>query len=377
MKNRNILSIMALFLSFTVAIAQEEEIESSAVTISGSVDAYFRSNLSAPNRADAYTAPGSSFANLPGFSLGMANLIFAKEGEKSGFVADLVFGPRGADAVFASNPALNIVNQLYVYWNVSDKVTLSFGNFNTYLGYEVISPAANFNYSTSYMFSYGPFSHTGLKADFALSDDVSAMVGVFNPTDLTDFNPTSTYTLGAQLGMKGFYLNFLYGDQDGKLDETFNGAGDTSGGATFQVDLTGGIDLSDKLYLGVNATYNSTGVGEGFDGTTITDLTGDDYGFLGAALYLQVAASDVFSLGTRLEYFSEFAGGAGAIGAYDANGDASIIDITFSGQYKVGDLTIIPEFRLDSGSEDATFFDNDLGPSKSLSSFVLAAVYSF
>ncbi|HAE72380.1 MAG TPA: porin, partial [Flavobacteriaceae bacterium] len=42
----------------------------------------------------------------------------------------------------------NIVNQLYMYWNVSDKVTLTMGNFNTFLGYEVISPAANFNYST-------------------------------------------------------------------------------------------------------------------------------------------------------------------------------------------------------------------------------------
>ena len=75
------------------------------------------------------------------------------------------------------------------------------GNFNTFLGYEVISPAANFNYSTSYMFSYGPFSHTGLKADIALSDDVSLMLAVLNSTDYTESQPIGEdYMFGAQLG---------------------------------------------------------------------------------------------------------------------------------------------------------------------------------
>src|SRR5690606_12000152 len=66
-------------------------------SFSGSVDAYYRANLTAPNDQDAI-APGSAFAQLPGFALGMANLIGSYEGEKVGFVADLVFGPRGSDA---------------------------------------------------------------------------------------------------------------------------------------------------------------------------------------------------------------------------------------------------------------------------------------
>ena len=48
------------------------------------------------------TAFGSSFANNTGFALGMANIIASYEGEKVGVVADLVFGPRGTDATFAS-----------------------------------------------------------------------------------------------------------------------------------------------------------------------------------------------------------------------------------------------------------------------------------
>ncbi|UII23220.1 porin [Fulvivirga ligni] len=393
MKKYYLLLMIATFLGTVEVNAQDDEVEESkpALSISGSVDAYYRLNFSARNKVDdnfGYAAPGTSFANLPGFALGMANIVTSYEGEKAGFVADLVFGPRGEDAVFGS-PLYNagrgssqIVNQLYAYWNVSDAVTLTLGNFNTYLGYEVISPASNFNYSTSYMFSYGPFSHTGLKADFAFSDDVSAMLAIMNPTDMTELNVTGTYTLGAQIGFGGAYLNFLYGDQDGKLDEDFDGPGENSAGTTFQVDLTGGWDLSDAVYLGVNATYNTTSAGEAIDALgQLEDADGDGSGFYGVAGYFQVAASEAFSVGARVEYFKMFNGGlidgsgAAPIG-YDADGDGSVIDLTLSANYKVGNLTIIPEFRLDSTSEDY-FYDKDYEASKSLSSFVLAAVYSF
>jgi hypothetical protein len=320
-----------LFASSIILTAQEKE--EKTFTLSGSVDTYFRGNISGGNFD---TAPGSSFANQPGFALGMINLVAGYEGEKVGFVADMVYGPRGADAVFGS-PAgsAQIVNQLYAYWNVSEKVTLTLGNFNTFLGYEVISPTANFNYSTSYLFSYGPFSHTGIKADIALSENTSLMLAVMNPTDATEFNPTGNYAFGAQLGFSGQYINFL-------LD---NGA--------YEIDFTGGFDLSETFFLGVNAAY----------------FSGDDApGFYGAALYPQIATSDSFKIGLRTEYFVED-GSFGAIGTGVA--DSSVFATTLTGNYSIGSLTIIPELRLDSASEAAFVGD------KSLSSFALAAVYSF
>ncbi|RXG15448.1 putative OmpL-like beta-barrel porin-2 [Leeuwenhoekiella aestuarii] len=359
------------------AFAQEEETSwTDGFTLSGSIDAYFRQNITTLNKVtdQGYPAPGSSFANQPGFALGMANAILSYEKGNVGAVADLVYGPRGTDAVFASTTASSsIVNQLYVYWNVSESVTLTFGNWNTYLGYEVISPAANFNYSTSYMFSYGPFSHSGLKADFALDDNWSAMLAVMNATDFTDFNPSGSYTFGGQLGYStdsgSTFLNLLYGDQDG--DYTDQGMGEGVG-STFQVDLTTGYDLSDSFYLGLNATYNTTEAG---------DLA-DDYGFYGVALYAQAALSDSFSLGLRPEYFSQFGTGINdfdAIGGSDAEGDANVFAVTLSGNAKVGPLTIIPEFRLDSASEDVFLDSYDGTPTftGSLGSFLLAAVYSF
>ena len=381
--------------SITVLKAQDVDVdvvvveeESTPITISGSVDTYYRLNLNSKNNGDG-SAPGTSFANLPGFSLGMVNLIAGYEGEDVGFVADLVFGPRGSDAVFASPyynsgaGTANIINQLYVYWNVSESVTLTMGNFNTFLGYEVISPTGNFNYSTSYMFSYGPFSHTGLKADFALSDEFSLALAIMNPTDLTEFNPFAAYTAGLQLGYAtdaaSVYLNMLYGDQDGPLDLDDIDITDGSGGGTFQIDLTAGFDLSETLYLGLNTTYNTTAADELFDDDgSIIDDDGDAAGFYGVAGYLQLSPSETFAIGLRGEYFGEFAGGveANGIAGLDDNGDGTVFDLTLSTNHKIGNLTLIPELRVDIASEEP-FADIDLDDQNTLASFVLAAVYSF
>jgi hypothetical protein len=393
MKKFQLLLAALLLISATNSFAQEviiiEEEEPSKLTFSGSVDAYFRTNFNGPNKGDNFEAPATSFGNLPGFSLGMANIIATYEGEKVGAVADLVFGPRGEDAVFGSPMygggmagSSQIVNQLYVYWNVSDAVTLTMGNFNTFLGYEVISPTANFNYSTSYMFSYGPFSHTGLKADFALSDNWSLMAAVMNPTDMTEFNIAGTYTLGAQLGYStdagGAYLNFVYGDQDGKLEDDGSLVmNQYSNGQTFQVDLTAGFDVSESIYVGLNTTYNTTAAGETFTGSSISDASGDGAGFLGFAGYLQATTSEMFSIGLRGEYFSVFNGGLEDVVGVNADGDGSVFAATLSGNIRVHkNLTLIPELRMDAMSEDF-FKDNDLNDSKNLSSFMLAAVFAF
>lgn len=333
MKTFNKLFLIATLTTFSYGIAQEEE---KSFNITGTVDTYARYNFA----DDQNQAPGTSFANLPGFSLGMANLIASYEGEKVGFVADLVFGPRGADAVFASSGSSNILNQLYVYYNVSDKLTLTLGNFNTFLGYEVISPAGNFNYSTSYMFSYGPFSHAGIKADISLSDDLSLMLGLLNPTDLTESNPTDQYMFGAQLGYKGQYLNYL------------------SGIGYSQIDYTGGFDLSDNFYLGINATSAS--------------LEEDAGGFSGVALYPQLATSDSFSFGLRAEWFSEDKDFTGVFGAAEADN----FSLTLTGSATVDKLTIKPELRLDTASEEI-FTSSSNEASKKLASFLIAAIYSF
>ena len=332
------LSLFASTLTFaqedeaTTEVAVEETTEEPTFSLSGSIDTYYRSSE---------YAPGTSFGNLPGFALGMANVIVSYEGEKSGFVADFVFGPRGTDAVFNSTGSSNIVNQLYAYYNVSDSFTLTLGNFNTFLGYEVISPVANFNYTTSYMFSYGPFSHTGIKADIAVNDDVSIMLGVLNSTDMTESQPLGEdYMIGAQLGLYGQYINYLGGGSAG----------------VSQIDFTGGFNITDSFYLGLNATSYSDD---------------NEVEFSGIALYPQYSFSDSFALGARYEAFSE--DGLGAIGSVSGEGDNTSFTIT--GSYTSGNMIIKPEIRLDTAS--GQFYSNADGATDSLSTFIVAAIYSF
>ena len=356
------------------------------IKISGSVDAYARVNLNTYNRyyqsGDTdVIAPKTAFADKPGFALGMANVVASYEGEKVGAVVDLVYGPRGEAAVFNAEGSSNIINQAYVYWKPNDKLTLTLGQFNTFVGYEVISPVGNFNYSTSYMFTYGPFNHAGIKANYQINDNWSAMVAVMNPNDKTLFNGTGTYTIGGQLGYtKGsgkVFLNALYGDQDGKLDDDGSTVGDTSAGGTFQIDLNGGVGLGEKFYLGADLTYLSTASGEVYTLTGIKDADSDAAGFWGAALYTQYQASEKFGLGLRTEYFSEYEGGLGALGVYD-DGDASVIDVTLTADVKLAkSLTIKPEIRYDFASEKIFADDKDGSLQKSLGSFLLAAVYKF
>lgn len=361
--------------------AEEEEEDEPKLTFSGSIDTYFHTSFKTTNDyyGGAY-APSTSFADLKGFGLGMVNLITSYGGSKAGFTADLVVGPRGQAAVFGTASGQAIINQAFAYYKFSDKVTLNMGQFNTFLGYEVISPTVNFHYSTSYLFSWGPFNHTGARLDFALDNGVVAKLAVMNPTDIVEFNPVNTYTLGAQIGKTsdagGIWLNFLYGDQDGTLDADAVTAGDASAGKLFQADVTLGYNLSSKFYLGFNASTQSVAVGEeaNLNGEIVT-AGGKASSFFGFAVYPKITLTENFSVGARAEYFAIKNNHLDIIGLSEESGDGSVIEFTISGNYKVGGLTFIPEFRIDKTSENSFTLGSE---SKNLMpSATLAAVYKF
>lgn len=362
------------------AKAEEEEEAEPTFTLSGSLDTYFRTSFNTQNAyyGDAY-APSTSFADLKGFGIGMVNLIASYGGDKAGFTADLVFGPRGQAAVFGTASGQAIINQAFAYYKFSDKVTLNLGQFNTFLGYEVISPTVNFHYSTSYLFSWGPFNHTGARLDVALPGGLVAKLAVMNPTDIVEFNPVNTFTLGGQIGKTsdkgGIWLNFLYGDQDGTLDSETVQPSDASAGNLFQGDVTLGYSLTEKFYLGFNASMQSVAAGEEADlNGDIVDATGDAASFMGVAVYPKFTFSESFALGLRAEYFSVKNGHLGIFGT-DAEGNGSVMEFTLSGNYKMGGLTFIPEVRVDKTSEDSFYKGTEV---KSLMpSLTLAAVYKF
>nr|MBX2816501.1 porin [Saprospiraceae bacterium] len=186
--------ILCLFISGTAvtfaqeeADAAEEEPTSTPLSISGSVDLYYKADFAGTSGAAGNISGGENYTFFApdhnSFSIGMANIILEKSWGNSAFVADVSFGPRGGSSSIGvesvADGSFHIQN-LYVSHAFSDVVTLSAGFMGTFVGYEVISPTANFNYSTSHLFSWGPFQNAGVKLDFALSDKVGLMVGLFN-----------------------------------------------------------------------------------------------------------------------------------------------------------------------------------------------------
>ncbi|MEO6523506.1 MAG: porin [Mucilaginibacter sp.] len=327
------------------------------LVISGSVDTYFKYDFAGKKIANIPT----SFANEQNsLSLGMIDLGLKKTVGKATFVGELSFGPRSNGAIpltspSGSNTAYNIQN-LYVSYNFTDKFNITGGYMATFVGYEVISPVGNFNYSTSYLFTNGPFQNAGVKLTYAFTDKVSLMAGIFNDAwnQYQSVNDMSTF--GAQLmvaPVKGWtaYLNVVAG--------TFSGT---------EFDLTTTYQITDAFKLGLNAAdftapewaFGATGGAKG--------------GFTGAALYPQYAVSKDVTLGLRGEYFKTKTGTFSG-SSLPAPGE-SVTAFTLTANVKAGPLTFIPEVRLDNGSK-TMFVDSKGVATKSASQVVVAAVYAF
>ena len=328
-----ILSAVALIGALTLN-AQDD---APKLSVSGTVDVYGTTNT-----VDGTGTPGLLIANpdkANGFGLGMANTVFSYDGAKSGVVADIAFGPRADDANMAG-----AINQLYAYYNLNEKVTITAGQFNTFLGYEVISPAANFNYSVSYLFNAGPFSHTGVKLDYAASEDLSFLLAVTNAHAITsdDASESGATQYGAQVGYKGQYLNFIYGAYS-----------ETSATDVLFLDYTGGFDLSDSFFVGINAAY------------AYSDE--EEAGYQGAALYLENTFSETFALGLRPEFFSYTS----------ADDSEDVLALTLAASTQLDDnLKLITELRYDS-SDDYKIEGFGPGTEKNATALTIAAVYSF
>jgi hypothetical protein len=339
--------ILITFLASTIITARATTIsDTSKVTpdpplvFSGSVDTYYKADFSGhPNIPTSFANENNSV------SIGMIDLALKKKVGKASFVGELSFGPRSDQSI--PNSVYHIQN-LYVSYDVTNKLNLTAGYMATFVGYEVISPAGNFNYSTSYLFTNGPFQNAGFKATYAFSDKVSLMAGIFNNkwNYYSSLNSTNTAngdvsTFGAQLTVtpvKGWtsYLNLVTGSYSGT-----------------EFDLTTAYQITGAFKLGLNAaTFKAPNNGGGFEGV---------------ALYPQLAVSPAVTFGLRGEYFKV------------KNNGGDVKGITVTSNIKVGPLTIIPEIRFDTKSSafGTVFTDSNGAITNHASQFVLAAVYAF
>ncbi len=347
---KKVVLTLALMLITTLTFAQDTP--TPATTFAGSADAYYKYDFS--DIDNSYT----SFTNSHNsFELGMASIEASHKMGKASVFVDLGFGKRAAQFTYNDDATTFMIKQLNFTYEFSDKFKVTGGSFGTHLGYELLDAVDNKNYSMSYAFTYGPFFNTGVKAQYT-SGKYSFMAGITNPTDFK-----STIEAGSK--QKTFIGQIAYvGDTGSAYFNVTSGSSNPSSDENkTQFDFVGSKKINDKFSLGFNGTYALT------NNDNDSSLDGEWFALVGYANY---AVKETVSLAYRLEYFDakNATPGVGILAG------SSVIGNTLSLNYKVGNLTIIPEIRVDSASEDI-FSDSDLTP-RGLTAFaLLATTYSF
>ena len=330
-----------------------------ALAITGSADFYYRYAFNKPANTTTIPIPYNNLTSFTGshdqIKLGMASVKLEHKTAKVDMVADLGFGPRAKEFSYNDDGITQAIKQLYISYSPTAWLKLTGGTWATHIGYEVLDAYANRNYSMSYMFTNGPFSHTGLRADFTAGKH-GFMIGVSNPTDYREVpkgkennkNMIAQYSYAASDNFKVF-LNYV-------------GGRDVSDTKVHQYDIVINSKITSIFGVGANGTVNKSSVKDG-----------DDYlpskTWYGAALYLNLDPKPWFGLTLRGEYFS------------DKDNvklpTTKVFATTLSANFKVDGFTFIPEFRLDNAKDEIFLKSDGTTFGKSTGSFILAAIYSF
>jgi len=343
-------------LAEDTASVTDKEKKEPTLTITGSVDAYYKYDLS-ETKANSYT----SFTQTHNtFALGMASVKFEHKGGKVGGVADLGFGPRAKDFSYTDDGITQAIKQLYVSYSPADWLKFTMGTWATHVGYELLDPQLNRNYSMSYMFTNGPFSHTGVKAELSKGKH-GVMVGVSNATDYR-IPPDGFMNKKFLLAQYSFapsdnfkiYLNYVGGQNP-----------DTS--KTSQFDAVVTAKLGDKFNIGINGTLNSTQLWDGAKNM-------ESKTWSGVALYLNADPQPWLGFTLRGELFND----KNQFKVFSGSPEGgSIFSGTLSANFKTGGFIFIPEFRLDNANKEILFTDKNGALTNSAASFLVAAIYSF
>lgn len=326
------------------------------LVITGSVDAYYKYDF-AKSTANSLTSFTQTHNN---FALGMASIKFEHKTDKLDAVADLGFGPRAKDFAYTDDGITQAIKQLYVSYSPTNWLKFTIGTWATHVGYELVDPQLNRNYSMSYMFTNGPFSHTGVKAEVSKGKH-GFMLGVANATDYR-IPPTD------QINKKFLIAQYSFAPTDNiKIYLNYVGGQNPDTSKTNQFDAVITAKFSDQFNIGYNGTVNSTQVWDGAKNV-------DSKSWWGSALYFNYDPKSWVGLTLRTELFSDKYQFKAYSGATEGG---TIFSTTLSANFRKGGFLFIPEFRLDNANKNVLFTDKNGAFTKTAANLLFAVVYSF
>ena len=191
------------------------------------------------------------------------------------------------------------VTQAFVQY-ATGPVTLMLGKFVTLAGVEVIASPMNVNFSRSILFGYAiPFTHTGLRATYAVNGHWTIDLGVNNGWDqVSDANKQKTIEYGLDY-TPAPTMNFAVQGYVGREPLAItNNVPSTAQGQRFLLDAIATWNVTAKWTLIANYDYGRQK--DDSPGAAIASYDWD-----GVALYSNYQLAPAWQLSVRGEYFDD------------------------------------------------------------------------
>src|SRR5437773_99202 len=371
-------AVSAAFAAPTLALAQaaraptlSQVLDASGINVSGYVDAgysYANRNVEGGGFTDrVFDSQNNSFA-LHQFGLQVAK-------QPSRGFGGVVNITAGTDAqvihafpeTTAAGASLFDITQAYGQY-ASGSLTLMAGKFVTLAGNEAIWSPSNNNFSRSILFGAIPFTHTGVRAGYAMSNTVTLYGGVNNGWDqLTDANKGKTLELGASITpIRPLTINVT--GYFGQERATTPGAPPTSGVAQDQRQL---------LNVVANYTINNRMSAGGEILSVTQDRAAGSAKYNGLAGYFTYSLNREWRVAARAEMFDDKNGFHFAPAAPFTASDTKYKEVTGTLAYLPNSsVELRTELRVDQAN-NAVFRNSDGTTAKSLQTLGFQGIYKF
>ena len=336
MKSKTILTVF-LFMSILSNAQSDTSAKAplAATTYTIYFDGYYRNDFSkqSTNNKTSFTNSNQSL------QLGMASIKIDHANGKFAGTVDLGLGKRAQEFSYNDNGVAQAIKQAYISYAPMSGLKITAGKWATHIGYELLDAYSNRNYSMSYGFSYGPFFHTGIRADIALGGKSAMMIGLAQPTDFVSTSSSdkmliAQFSTSSKNDLLKAFLNYQGGKDKSQFDLVLNGV-------------------------------VSSQVGINYDGT-IANISGKNW--TSNAVYVNYDPSTKIGFTLRSEYFNDSKNAVGV--------GTSIFQNTLSANIHFSKLTLIPEIRFDN-AKDKIFFNANTNLNQYAGNFLIAAVYKF
>ena len=252
------------------------------------------------------------------------------------------------------------VQEAYLQWT-SGPLTVIGGKFATLAGAEVIESPSNLNFSRGILFGYAiPFTHTGVRATIAPTDQLKFIAGINNGWDVLKETATVPVANGKtiELGVSATPLKEL----------TLNAAyyfGDDAGGAAVGerdvLDLVALYNLSDALSFAFNYDRGAQDNALAGGGTAKWD---------GIAAFVNYKLNDLWRVAFRVESFDDKHGFRTGVAQVWKETTATVAYTPAKA------VELRGEVRFDK-SNQSSFDEPDGTPDKKQHSVGLEAIYKF